>query len=101
MTAAQAEPSVIALGGGTFAQALNVDLIRESGGTTIWLDCPPELLRTRCEGMQNRPLFRDEQSFRQLFLERVAYYRLADFRISTEGRKPEEVVEQILSLQVF
>ena len=101
ITAAQAEPSVIALGGGTFAQTLNVDLIRESGGTTVWLDCPPELLRTRCEGMQNRPLFRDEKSFMQLFWERVAYYRLADFRISTEGRKPEEVVEQILSLQVF
>src|ERR1017187_4096850 len=101
MTASTAEPSVIALGGGTFAQPPNVDLIREAGGPTIWLDCPPELLRSRCEGMEHRPLFRDEQSFMQLFWERVAYYRLADFRISTEGRKPEEVVEQILSLQVF
>jgi shikimate kinase len=101
MASATAEPSVIALGGGTFAQPPNIDLIRESGGTTVWLDCPPELLRVRCEGMEHRPLFRDEQSFTQLFLERVAYYRLADFRISTEGRKPEEVVEQILSLHVF
>ncbi len=99
--AAQAEPAVIALGGGTYAQPPNVDLIRNAGGTTIWLDCPPELLRARCEGMEHRPLFRDEQSFNQLFAERVVYYRLADFRISTEGRKPQEVVEQILSLQVF
>jgi shikimate kinase len=98
---AKAEPAVIALGGGTFAQPPNVDLIRESGGTTLWLDCPPEILRVRCEGMEHRPLFRDEQSFSQLFMERVSYYRLADFRISTEGRKPEEVVEQILSLRVF
>jgi shikimate kinase len=51
--------------------------------------------------MEHRPLFRDEQAFTQLFMERVAYYRMADFRISTEGRKPEEVVEQILSLRVF
>ncbi len=99
--AAQAEPAVIALGGGTFAQPPNVDLIRAAGGTTIWLDCPPEILRARCEGMEHRPLFRDEQSFQQLYAERVVYYRLADFRISTEGRKPEEVVEQILSLRVF
>jgi shikimate kinase len=99
--AAKAEPAVIALGGGTFAQPGNLELIRAAGGTTIWLDCPPELLRVRCEGMEHRPLFRDEQSFTQLFNERVAYYRLADFRISTEGRKPQEVVEQILSLQVF
>jgi shikimate kinase len=99
--ASKAEPAVIALGGGTFAQSANVDLIRQSGGTSVWLDCPPEVLRTRCEGMEHRPLFRDEQSFTQLFTERVTYYRLADFRISTEGRTPEEVVEQILSLRVF
>jgi len=99
--ASKTEPAVIALGGGTFAHPSNVDIIRESGGTTVWLDCPPEVLRARCEGLDNRPLFRDEQSFAQLFADRVPYYRLADFRISTEGRKPEEVVEQILSLQVF
>jgi shikimate kinase len=99
--ACKAEPAVIALGGGTFAQPPNVELIRESGGATVWLDCPPEVLRTRCEGLENRPLFRDEQSFSQLLADRLPYYRLADFRVSTEGRKPEEVVEQILSLQVF
>jgi len=99
--ASQAEPAVIALGGGTYAQPSNVSLIREAGGMTVWLDCPPDLLRARCEGMEHRPLFRDEQAFTQLFAERLPYYRLADFRISTEGRKPEEVVEQILSLHVF
>jgi shikimate kinase len=99
--ASKAEPAVIALGGGTFAQPPNVELIRESGGATVWLDCPPEVLRTRCAGLENRPLFRDEDSFSQLFAERLPYYRLADFRVSTEGRKPEEVVEQILSLRVF
>lgn len=99
--ASKAEPAVIALGGGTFAQPQNVELIRESGGTTVWLDCPPEILRARCEGLKNRPLFRDAQSFAQLFNERLPYYRLADFRVATEGRQPEEVVEQILSLRVF
>jgi len=99
--ASKTEPAVIALGGGTFAQPGNVDLIRESGGTTVWLDCPPEILRARCQGLDNRPLFRDAQSFDQLFRDRLPFYRLADYRISTEARKPEEVVEQILSLQVF
>jgi len=99
--ACKAEPAVIALGGGTFAQPPNLDLVRDSGGTTVWLDCPPEILRARCEGLENRPLFRDEQSFNQLLMERLPYYRLADYRISTEGRNPQEVVEQILSLQVF
>jgi shikimate kinase len=99
--ASKAEPAVIALGGGTFAQPLNVELIREAGGTTVWLDCPPEVLLTRCQGLENRPLFRNEQSFTQLLAERLPYYRLADFRICSEGRDPEKVVEQILSLRVF
>lgn len=99
--ASKAEPAVIALGGGTFAQAANVDLIRQAGGATVWLDCPLEVLRARCQGMEHRPLFRDQQAFDQLYSERIVYYRRADFRISTEGRKPEEVVEQILSLRVF
>jgi shikimate kinase len=99
--AAKTEPVVIALGGGTFAQPPNVDFIRETGGATVWLDCPPEVLRARCEGIDNRPLFRDAESFSQLLLDRLPFYRLADFRVSTEGRKPEEVVEQILRLRVF
>jgi shikimate kinase len=94
--ASKTEPAVIALGGGTFAQPPNVDFIRETGGATVWLDCPPEVLRARCAGLDNRPLFRDAESFTQLFAERLSYYRLADFRVSTNGRNPEEVVEQIL-----
>ena len=99
--ASKTEPAVIALGGGTFAQSSNVDLIRDTGGLTVWLDCPPEILRRRCEGLENRPLFRDTESFTQLLLNRLPYYGLAEFRISTEDHKPQEVVEQILSLQVF
>jgi len=99
--ASRTEPAVIALGGGTFVQKANYDYIREWGGATIWLDCPLEELRRRCEGKSDRPLFRDAASFTQLFEQRLPFYRQADFRISTEGARPEEVVENILRLQVF
>ncbi len=95
------EPAVIALGGGTYAQKPNVDFIRESGGTTIWLECPLEELRRRCAGINNRPLFRDPQAFAQLLEERLPYYQQAQHRVSTEGREPREVVEQILRLSLF
>jgi shikimate kinase len=95
------EPAVIALGGGTFAYEPNVELVRETGGATIWLDCSLESLRRRCATMQNRPLFRDAESFRSLLDLRLPYYRLAEFRVSTEGRDPREVAEQILRLRVF
>ncbi len=96
----KAEPAVIALGGGTFAQPANVRLIREAGGTAVWLDCPQEELWRRCEQMQNRPLFRDRLSFFQLLEQRLPYYRQAEHRISTGGRLPEEVADEILRLKI-
>jgi shikimate kinase len=99
--ASRTEPALIALGGGTFVQKANFDYIQEWGGKTIWLDCPLEELRRRCEGKSDRPLFRDAASFTQLFEQRLPFYRQADFRISTEGTRPEEVVENILRLQIF
>lgn len=99
--ASRTEPAVVALGGGTFAQPPNVDFIRARGGATVWLDCPAEVLRDRCARMDNRPLFRDALSFAQLLEQRLPYYRQAEFRVSTLGRQPEEVVEQILRLPIF
>lgn len=97
----KSEPAVIALGGGTFAQQPNIDLIQSRGGVTVWLDCPPGELRRRCEGITNRPLFRDAASFEKLFFERLPFYQLAEHRITTEGRTAEAVAEQILQLQLF
>jgi shikimate kinase len=97
----KSEPAVIALGGGTFAYEANVELVRDSGGTTIWLDCSVQTLRERCATMQNRPLFRDPESIEHLLDARLPYYRLAEFRVSTEGRDAGEVTEQILRLRAF
>jgi shikimate kinase len=95
------EAAIIALGGGTFAQAANVELVRASGGITIWLDCSLDELRRRCAGMTDRPLFRDAESFSQLLGQRLPYYQQADHRVSTEGQTPEEITERILRLNLF
>jgi len=98
---------VLALGGGTFAQPRNAALLREfglppqgSGTVLIWLDCPMEELLQRCVLMGGRPLFRDEASFRKLYLERLPYYQQADYRVPSGG-EPIRVVEQILALGIF
>lgn len=93
------KPTVVALGGGTFAQAQNRTLLSAAHGWVIWLDCPIEVLLRRCATMNNRPLFRDEVSFRRLHEERAASYALADFRISGED-EPRQVVERILALEL-
>jgi shikimate kinase len=97
---------VLALGGGTFAQPRNAALIhnfgspQRSGVVMIWLDCPMEGLLQRCVLMGDRPLFRDEASFRKLYEERLPYYQQADYRIESSG-EPIRVVEQILALGIF
>ncbi|TAM79559.1 MAG: shikimate kinase [Acidobacteria bacterium] len=98
---AKKAPAVIALGGGTFVQRPNFDLIRQTRGATIWLDCPIEELWQRCSAMDNRPLFRDRESFSKLFEQRLPYYRQSEFRIATGGRSSEEIAQEILRLGLF
>lgn len=100
-------PVVIALGGGTFAQPRNLEILRAAlkpedaprEGFVIWLDCGIDQLFARCVTMENRPLFRDENSFRKLLEERLPFYRMADFRVDGSG-SPREVAERILALGI-
>ncbi|MDE3109985.1 MAG: shikimate kinase [Acidobacteriota bacterium] len=94
------KPRIVSLGGGTVAQPQNLALLRESGAVLIWLDCPIEELLVRCAQITDRPLFRDEASFRRLFEERLPFYQMADYRIDS-SLPPARLVGQILSLGIF
>jgi shikimate kinase len=94
------KPRIVSLGGGTVAQPQNLALLRESGAVLIWLDCPIEELLIRCAQITDRPLFRDEASFRQLFQERLPFYEMADYRVDSNV-SPARLVEQILALDIF
>ena len=94
---------VLSLGGGTFAQPRNTALIHKIDSAdvaVVWLDCSIDSLLQRCVLMGDRPLFRDEASFRRLYEERLPYYRQADYRIESGG-EAIRVVEQILALGIF
>ncbi|HXW63380.1 MAG TPA: shikimate kinase [Candidatus Acidoferrales bacterium] len=94
------KPRVVSLGGGTIAQPQNLALLREHGATLIWLHCPVEELLRRCAQITDRPLFRDEASFRRLYQERLPTYELADHRVDSDT-DAWRVVEQILALGIF
>ncbi len=93
-------PTVVALGGGTFVQANNFDML-ENHGVTIWLDCPLEMVRLRVEHATHRPLARDQQRFEELFYGRQAAYAKADYRIAIGCDDPEVAIEEILKLPLF
>ena len=92
--------AVLALGGGTIAQPRSLALLRSAACTLVWLECPVEELLARCATITNRPLFRDEASFRRLYAERLPFYEQADFHVDSTGN-PRHVVERILRLGIF
>ena len=93
------EATVIALGGGTYAQPANLEMLRAAGAPVIWLDCPIDLLFARCATMTSRPLFRDETGFRELYGQRLPSYQMADFRIEASS-EPAAVVAEILRREI-
>lgn len=101
-------PAVLALGGGTFVQPENLEILRTTcvpagaprAGCVVWIDCPVEQLFSRCVTMEGRPLFRDETSFRKLYDERLPFYRQADLRVDG-GDEPRQVVERILTSELI
>jgi shikimate kinase len=94
------KPRIVSLGGGTIMQPQNLALLREHGAVLIWLQCPIEELLRRCAQITDRPLFRDEASFRRLYEERLPTYQLADYCVDNTVA-PARVVEQILALGIF
>ena len=99
-TVATQKPRIVSLGGGTMMQPQNTALLREAGAALIFLHCPIEDLLHRCAHITDRPLFRDEASFRQLYEERLPTYEMADYRVESRG-DVLRVVEQILTLGIF
>jgi shikimate kinase len=89
------ESTVLALGGGTYAQPGCPEFLRTAGVPVLWLDSPLEVLLSRCMTMTGRPLFRDETSFRALYGQRLPSYQLADYRVNSSA-EPTQVVAEIL-----
>jgi shikimate kinase len=89
------EGTILALGGGTYAQPGCAEFLRSSGVPVLWLDSPIEVLLSRCMTMTGRPLFRDEASFRALYAQRLPSYQLADYRVDSSA-EPTQVVAEIL-----
>ncbi len=92
--------AVVALGGGTFTQEKNREMI-EQHGISIWLDCPYPIIERRVAKHAHRPLAQDLAQLRQLFESRQAAYRQAGYRVSVEEEDTQVTLQQIFALPVF
>lgn len=88
---------VVALGGGTYVQPENRAWI-ESRGLSVWLKVSLETSKERVPVDGSRPLFVDEETVRKLFDERRLIYSRARVHISTDGRSPFQVAEDLTGI---
>ncbi len=89
--------TVVALGGGAFAQDANFQMVSDHG-VAIWLDCPAETAWRRVAESSHRPLARDQAKFLELHAARRPFYSRADGRVEITSDDPAVAVDAIMSL---
>jgi shikimate kinase len=88
------EGEVISLGGGTWIQQENRDLIQQYNCLAVWLDVPFDLCWSRIqEAGHRRPLAVNQRQTKELYKLRKKQYSLAHMRI---GINAEMTIEQIV-----
>jgi shikimate kinase len=87
--------TVVASGGGTFADPANRELMLRDGAV-IWLDAPLATVLRRLPLDGRRPLATDRLGMEQLYNQRLAAYRLAHFRVDAGRGSVEELVDHIV-----
>jgi shikimate kinase len=95
-------PTVLALGGGTFVQMKNVELLRTSHVVTVFLEASFDDMLQRCgvedrpDAQNPRPLAEDAAAFRSLYEQRLPHYRGAHVTIRTSGKSVAEIAREIV-----
>ena len=89
-----AQDSVVALGGGAFAQKENRELLH--AWPTVFLEAPPEeLWRRSADDSVERPLRQDRAQFESLYRQRLPFYHQASLTVHTQGKEPASICLEI------
>ena len=94
LTAPLERNSVVALGGGAFAQERNRELLRQ--WPSVFLEAPASELwqRSLTDGVE-RPLRGDREQFARLYAERLPFYRQASVVVETTGKQLASICVEI------
>jgi len=92
---------VIATGGGVVLQQVNMDRLRQNG-IIIYLEATPnEILERVNRKKGTRPLIKKDaqlQDIEEMLKAREALYAQADYQVSTSGKSPEQVTDEIIGI---
>lgn len=90
---------VVSCGGGVFLREENVKLMKKSGEVVL-LTASPEVIYERVKNDNSRPLLKGrktKEAIKELMDERQKRYEeAADIIVSTDGKSPEEICEEIM-----
>lgn len=87
---------VISTGGGMGINTECISIIKGNIGKVIYLETSFEETTKRLSGDSTRPLFRDLEKAKELFILRAAkYLENCDITIKTDGVTPPEIVDMI------
>lgn len=88
--------AVVATGGGLFLGTAQRAFVRRSG-TSVWLDVPLDVARSRAGDGASRPLWlaQDPVAFRAFFERRRAAYALADLRVDAGVGSAADVASRV------
>jgi shikimate kinase len=90
-------PKVLALGGGAVLSD-DVRAALRHAAHVVWLSAPVDVLWKRVASGGDRPLARDEATFRSLLAKREALYReVATTEVDTAGRTPAVVARAVVA----
>jgi shikimate kinase len=88
------ERTVVATGGGAFAQKATRTVLREAA-TTVWLRCTVDAVLARIPLDGSRPLAESRETIAALIAERERAYSLADVTVDTTAEPPEAVAQAV------
>ena len=93
---------IISLGGGAWTVEENRNLIKESGGTTVWLESTFEhCWRNISLSWRERPLAKNKDKAKELFEERQKVYCLADWHFVVRPNLTSFDVAKQIAEEVF
>lgn len=87
--------TVVAAGGGTFADPANRELMLRDGAV-VWLDVPFKTVVSRIPVDGRRPLAADRMEMERLYNLRLVAYRQAHLRVDAGKGSIEELVDHIV-----
>jgi len=96
-------PTVIALGGGTFTESQNADLLRSHDVHVVFLELAVAELLQRCQAAGERsahdprPLAANTEAFCALYARRLPHYQKAGLIVNTAGKTAEQVAREIVA----